>query len=64
MDPIQEEYGRAVEAGINTLRAVPRTYLTNTPIDRLQQMAWDLERITAALHREIDTRLDGPVDTA
>lgn len=64
-DPVQQEFDAAIIEGADTLRTVGQVgSLTHMPIDRLQQMAWDLERVAAALHREIDTRLDGPVDTA
>jgi hypothetical protein len=65
MDPIQQEFDAACIAGEDTLQSMLKgPVLRACPIDRLQQMVWDLERVTARIQREIDTRLDGPVDTA
>jgi hypothetical protein len=70
-DPIQDAFVQAVDHGRDTLRVLGRgpigrgqTPLKELTDNGLHTIVWDLERITAAVQREIDTRLEGPVDTA
>lgn len=67
-DPVQADFEAAVNSGQHTIRALltlgGMSRLATADLQTLQQMVWNLERITATVQREIDTRLEGPVDTA
>lgn len=67
MSLAQENFDRAISSGYNTLRNLSdAAKIGGTPIDlskastrKLEQIAWELEAIQAALRLEINRRMAG-----